>query len=115
MPDVARDSETTRSVPSLGYISSHSFGESVVLEISDGLGEKTSTDQEENSSRSNKEPMKGSSRTGLVNEVAWSGQRRDMGMSGMNKRTHDCTGNQAYNDSNRNRNGRDTERDLIIS
>lgn len=76
MPDIAGNAETTRSVSGLGYISSHSFGEGVVLEISDSLGEKTSTNQEEDSSRSNKEPVKGSGGTGLVNEVAWVGQRK---------------------------------------
>ena len=71
VPDVPCDSETSRSITSLGHIPSNALCESVVFEESDGLGKEAGTDEEEDGSGTDEEPVKGGASTGLVNEVAY--------------------------------------------
>ena len=71
MPYVPCDSETSRSITSLGHISTNALCKSVVFEESDSLGEKAGTDEEEDSSGTDEEPVKGGAGTGLVDQVAY--------------------------------------------
>ena len=69
MPNVTADTEGTGSVTSLSNISADTLGEGVVLEVSDTLGQKTGTDEEEESRRTHQEPVKRGGGTGAVDDV----------------------------------------------
>lgn len=71
MPDIVLDSETTWSISCLRHIPAYTLRELVVFEETDGLGEETSPDQEQEGSGANQEPVKGSAIARSVDEVSW--------------------------------------------
>jgi len=71
VPYVPCDSETARSITSLSDISTDTLCESVVFKESDSLGEEAGTDEEEDRSRTDEEPVKSRASTSLVNEVTY--------------------------------------------
>jgi len=71
VPYVPCHPETARSITSLGDISTDTLCESVVFEESDSLGEEAGTDEEEDCSGTDEEPVKGRASTSLVNEVTY--------------------------------------------
>lgn len=71
VPHVPCHLETAGTVPSLGYIRAHTIGEVVVLEISDCLRCESRTDEEEDSRRSDQEPVERGGGAGAVDQIAY--------------------------------------------
>ncbi len=70
MPDIALGSERSRSISSLSDISTYTLREDVVFKESDPLGAETSTDEEEETSRDNQEPVECGRRSCLVDKIS---------------------------------------------
>jgi len=108
VPDISSDSETARSITSLGYIPPNTLCESVVFKVSDSLGKQASTDKEEDTSGTDQEPVKGRGGTGLVNEVAYIRQSK-RNREYLGRHTDDCAGNESDNDGDGDGDSWDTE------
>ena len=90
MPNIALGPERSRSITGLCDVSSYTLCEDIVFEESDSLRGETSTDEEKNGCRGDKEPVKGCRRSSSINQVSdettsdetndngnWNGSRRD--------------------------------------
>lgn len=96
MPHIPLCPVRSRSITRLGHISPDSLGKHVILQEAHTLGSKTSTDEEEEARRDDKEPVESTGRSRAVDEVA-----------------DDSSANETDNDGDGDGGSGDVERDLL--